>query len=158
MTILSNINKININNLYDGNKFLFFYKKYKNDYGELLNYMSFISIYNSLLNINNINLSNSKNNLPLINLNYHTKYNNLKQDKAYYFNNLNYNININTEVLENLTNNNKFMNETNLFTGNSNILNSIIDIDIINYYNNNGLVLNDIKINNSIFKKLEKIF
>ena len=81
----------------------------------------------------------------------------MKQDKSYYFNNLYYDNDFNAEIITELIQK-KDITPLNIFTGNSNILNSIIDPDIAYFYNNNGISLSENGIKQMLITKIERNF
>jgi DNA polymerase III delta prime subunit len=159
-----NINKLItelINNFYIGNKYLELFKKNKSDNHELIKYINYIISYGSIYLINS-----SITDFKSIKLSYHTKYNDMKQDKSYFFNNIQYKFNISNKLSNKtkllLYNKNiitKKKNKTNQFiliNNNDKIFNNIIDLDILFLYNNLEYISSDFNINKTIIKKLKK--
>ena len=142
----SNNNKLTeiINNFNDANTINIYYKKNKNDYNDLTKYITIIHIYTNLKIISELN--NTK-----IKFSYHKKYNDMKQETSFIFNNLNYNY---QHSIENKYDEADIINVNNIFdnvlkkikikktdiNNNYNIFNNIIDVDIINM-----LMINDNK-------------
>jgi DNA polymerase III delta prime subunit len=155
-----------INNIYTGNKFLELFKKNKNDNYELIKYLNYIVSYGSIYLLNDYykSLNNSKTkkkeSKKLINMSYHTKYNDMKQDKSFYFNNLHYKFNFSDNLLNNNTLDflykRKIVQNKSLISNNANIINNIIDLDILLLYNNLNYSIKESGISKSLIGKLSK--
>jgi DNA polymerase III delta prime subunit len=143
-----------IENFYVGNKFLEFLKVNKNSNFEIIKYTNYILSYSSILKLYNESKKLDKN----YKIYYHTKYNDMKQDKSFYFNNQQYKFNISVNILDNHYNylyKRKIINKKQT-NNNNNILNNIIDLDILFLYNKLNYSNNNLNISKTIINKLKK--
>lgn len=158
--ILKNTELLNyiINNFYIGDTFLELFKKNKNDYNDLIKYINYIISYGSIYSINNYLNSNKSNNTKL-KLTYHTKYNDMKQDKSYFFNNIQYKFNISNEldnrIISDIIYKTKIVNK-NKINHNTKIFNNIIDLDILYLYDNLGYGFKETHLNKTLYTKFKK--
>ena len=144
------------------------FKKNKNDYNDLIKYINYIISYGSIYsinnyltnsNINNTNSNHIKLNNTKLKLTYHTKYNDMKQDKSYFFNNIQYKFNISNSLDNGLINDilykTKIVNK-NKINHNTKIFNNIIDLDILYLYDNLGYSFKETHLNKTIYTKFKK--
>jgi DNA polymerase III delta prime subunit len=167
LTMITNYSKSNIiiseliKLFYDGNKYLQLFKKNKNDNQELIKYLNYIVSYGSIYLLNNlyINQKNNKCSERIIKMAYHTKYNDMKQDKSFYFNNLQYKFNITNNLSNDIISylyKRKIINKKKIIE-NTNIINNIVDLDIILLYNNLEYSIIDSGLSKSLMKKINII-
>lgn len=169
------INKL-INIIYDSSKFINYYNKNKIEHVDINKFVNYCHTYSLIWNMyNKLQLHNNdlKNNtkdklksnkrLVLETITYHKRYNDMKQDKAYYYNNLhnNYiypkNNKIINSVIEKTLYKTKITTKKNM-DNNIDVFNNIIDIDIINMYNIMNRELSDSNNINEIDYGFNKTF
>lgn len=161
-----------IDNFYYGNKFLELFKKNKNDNNDLIKYINYIISYGSifLINnninnniVNNIAIDNTANNIDTkkkqLKLKYHTKYNDMKQDKSYFFNNIQYKFNIvdslDNDIIDTILYNKKVVMKKQI-NNNTNVMNNIIDLDMLFLYEKLGYSNKETVLNKTIYTKMKK--
>jgi DNA polymerase III delta prime subunit len=155
-----------IDNIVLGNKFLEVFKKNKNDNYEMVKYLNYILSYGSIVKLhdmlnNSANDVNSANSKLKVKMHYHTKYNDMKQDKSFYFNNQQFKFDISnvlTDKHNGFLSKRKIVNNKKLINSNNMIFNNIIDLDILLLYNKLGYPSTDCNISKSLISKLMKYY
>lgn len=154
-----------INNFYIGNNFLEFLKKNKNDNYELIKYINYIVSYGMIYLVNDKFYKPGKGLSTVVKgLKYHTKYNDMKQDKSYFFSNIQYKFNISgnlsTDIKKKVLIKKKIIGNSkkNGIDNNDNIFNDIIDLDILFMYNKLSYSNNETGLNKTIYTKMNKYY
>lgn len=146
--------KLIINLIYNSNIYLKLYKKNNNNFYDLQKYLNYINNYGIIYLLQN-KIKKSKQKKKI---NYHTRFNDMKQNKSYYNSNLNNKFNINEsldiKIKKKILLSGDIIKKKDILK-NDKILNNIIDIDILNIYKK--LNYTSLNIKNTIYTKINKL-